>query len=378
MISPENIVKAKKKKRIVIKVGTSSLTQPNGKVNIYFIDHLARQISDLSNRDMDVILVSSGAIGIGMPVLGFEHKPNYLPYRQACAAVGQNILMGLYGKCFHDYGKTVAQLLMTKGDALNTKRYMHMKGALSALLELGVIPIINENDAVTVDEIKIGDNDTLSAIVASVAEADLLILLSDIEGLYDKDPHEFADAHLIHDVPHFTRELFNVAGGAGSARGTGGMYTKLLAAEICVHSGIDMVIAKSDAKEILQRIISGESIGTFFHAENVHPQMKRREIIIGSNVRGKIFIDKGCSEAILNKGSSLLAIGITKIEGIFSEGDAVSLFYGNHEIARGISHYGSVELAQIKGLHTKEMRNALGTPPPYDTVIHRDNLLVMR
>lgn len=154
MISPENIVKAKKKKRIVIKVGTSSLTQPNGKVNIYFIDHLARQISDLSNRDMDVILVSSGAIGIGIPVLGFEHKPNYLPYRQACAAVGQNILMGLYGKCFHDYGKTVAQLLMTKGDALNTKRYMHMKGALSALLELGVIPIINENDAVTVDEIK--------------------------------------------------------------------------------------------------------------------------------------------------------------------------------------------------------------------------------
>ena len=156
------------------------------------------------------------------------------------------------------------------------------------------------------------------------------------------------------------------------------MYTKLLAAEICVHSGIDMVIAKSDAKEILQRIISGESIGTFFHAENVHPQMKRREIIIGSNVRGRIFIDKGCSEAILNKGSSLLAIGITKIEGIFSEGDAVSLFYENHEIARGISHYGSVELAQIKGLHTKEMRNALGTPPPYDTVIHRDNLLVMR
>ena len=125
MISPENIVKAKKKKRIVIKVGTSSLTQPNGKVNIYFIDHLARQISDLSNRDIDVILVSSGAIGIGIPVLGFEHKPNYLPYRQACAAVGQNILMGLYGKCFHDYGKTVAQLLMTKGDALNTKRYMH-------------------------------------------------------------------------------------------------------------------------------------------------------------------------------------------------------------------------------------------------------------
>lgn len=373
----ENVINAKKRKRIVIKVGTSSLTYPNGEANIYFIDHLARQISDLRNRDIDVILVSSGAIGIGIPILGFEHKPDYLPYKQACAAVGQNILMGLYCKCFHDYGKTVAQLLMTKGDALNTKRYMHMKGALSALLELGVIPIINENDAVTVDEIKIGDNDTLSAIVASVAEADLLILLSDVKGLYDKDPHKFADAHLIHEVAHFTRDLFDVAGGAGSACGTGGMYTKLLAAEICVRSGIDMIIAESGAKEILHRIVSGESMGTFFHAENVHPQMKRKEIIIGSNVRGKIFIDKGCSEAILNKGSSLLAIGITEIEGSFSVGDTVSLFYENHEIARGISHYGSAELILIKGLHTKEMENVLGAPPPYDTVIHRDNLLVM-
>lgn len=377
MNSPENRVKGSRKKKIVIKVGTSSLTYTNGEANIYFIDHLARQISDLRNRDIDIILVSSGAIGMGIPSLGFKQKPSYLPYKQACAAVGQNILMGLYGKCFHDYGKTVAQLLMTKGDALNTKRYMYMKGAISALLELGVIPIINENDAVTVDEIKIGDNDTLSAIVASVAEADLLILLSDIEGLYDKDPHTYNDAHLIQEVTHFSRELFNIAGGAGSARGTGGMYTKLLAAEICVRSGIDMVIAESNTKEVLQRIVAGESIGTRFYAENVHPQLKRREIIIGSGVKGKIFVDQGCSEAILNKGSSLLSIGIIAIDGNFTEGDAVSLFYGNREIARGISYYGSSDLIKIKGLHTHEIENVLGTPPPYETVIHRDNLLVM-
>lgn len=363
--------------KVVVKVGTSSLTYPNGKANISFIDHLARQISDLKNRGIQVILVTSGAIGVGMPALGFKTKPDYLPYKQACAAVGQNILMNLYAKFFHDYGQTVAQMLMTKGDALNSKRYMHMKGSLSALLELGAIPIINENDAVTADEIKIGDNDTLSAIVASIAEADLLILLSDVEGLYDKDPNKNADARLIHDVPRFTRDLFKIAGNAGSSFGTGGMYTKIQAAEICVHSGINMIIAKSDIPEVLQKIIDGAPVGTLFHAENVHPQMKRREVIIGSNVAGKIFVDQGCKEALLNKGSSLLAVGVISVEGHFSEGDTVSVYFQKEELARGITHYGISDLERMKGLHTEEISRLFGYSIPYDTVIHRDNLLVM-
>lgn len=367
-----------KKKRIVVKVGTSSLTYDNGKVNFRYMDHLARQLSDLKNRGLEVILVTSGAIGVGLPVLGFKEKPTFLPYKQACAAVGQGVLMNMYEHLFHEYGQIVAQLLFTKGDAVNSKRYLHMRGTLQALLELGAIPIVNENDAVSADEIKIGDNDTLSAIVASVAEADLLIILSDIQGLYDKDPKNHPDAQLIHTVPEFTRELFAIAGGAGTARGTGGMYTKIQAAEICVHSGIDMIIAKSDEADVLERIMDGEEIGTLFCGENVHPQLKKRDIIIGTAVKGKIFVDEGCKQALLEKGSSLLPVGIVDVEGNFLEGDTVAVYYNNQELARGISHYSASDVSLIKGLRTEKLTEALGTAAPYDTVIHRDNLLIMK
>ncbi len=373
-----NREKIKSKKRIVVKVGTSSLTYENGKVNLRFLDHLARQISDMKHRGMEVILVSSGAIGVGLPVLGFQKKPDFLPYKQAAAAVGQGLLMNMYERFFHDYGYTVAQLLFTKGDAVNSKRYLHMRGTLNALLELGAIPVVNENDAVAADEIKIGDNDTLSAIVASIAEADLLIILSDIQGLYDKDPKAHADAALIHEIPTFSRELFAIAGGAGTARGTGGMYTKVQAAEICVHSGIDMIIAQSDEENVLERIMDGEEIGTLFCGENVHPQLKKRDIIIGTAVKGKIFVDAGCKKALLEKGSSLLPVGIIEAEGQFSEGDTVAVYYENQELARGISHYGREDVERIKGLHTEKLADALGGAAPYDTVIHRDNLLVMK
>lgn len=172
--------------------------------------------------------------------------------------------MNIYEHTFHEYGQVVAQMLLTKGDAVNSSRYLYMKGTLVSLLELGAIPIINENDAVTADEIKIGDNDTLSAIVASISDADLLIILSDIDGLYDADPRTHENARIIHEVPEFTRSLFSMAGGSGTARGTGGMYTKLQAAEICVRSGIDMIVAKSDEPEILYRLVEGEQLGTLF------------------------------------------------------------------------------------------------------------------
>ena len=237
---------------------------------------------------------------------------------------------------------------------------------------------VNENDAVSADEIKIGDNDTLSAIVASVAEADLLIILSDIQGLYTKDPKSHPDAELIHEVPAFSRELFAIAGGAGTARGTGGMYTKIQAAEICVHSGIDMIIAKSDEKEVLLRIMDGEEIGTLFRGENVHPQLKKRDIIIGTAVKGKIFVDEGCRKALLEKGSSLLPVGIIDVEGAFSDGDTVAVYFEDQELARGISHYSSEDVQKIMGHRTEGLSEALGMAAPYDTVIHRDNLLVMR
>ncbi len=365
------------KKKIVIKVGTSSITYDNGKLNFRFIDQLARQISDLMNRGIQVILVTSGAIGVGVPIIGFKEKPSYLPYKQAAAAVGQGFLMNVYERIFHEYGRHVGQVLLTKGDSLNPKRYMYARGMMMALLELGVLPIINENDAVAADEIKIGDNDTLSATVASIADADLLIILSDVAGLYDKNPSRYADARLIPEVDSFSRALFRTAEGPGTARGTGGMYTKLLAAEICVHSGIDMVIARSAEPQVLYRIMDGESVGTFFRAEDVHPQMKKRKMIIGADIKGTIFVDQGCSDAVLHRGSSILPVGITGADGDFQDGDIISVRCGGEEIARGITHFSRADVEKLCGVHTSEIPQALGYAAPYDTVIHRDNLLVL-
>ena len=364
-------------KNIVIKVGTSSLTYDNGKMNFRFIDQLARQISDLMNRGIGVILVSSGAIGVGSPIIGFKEKPSFLPYKQAAAAVGQGFLMNVYERFFHEYGHHVGQVLLTKGDALSPRRYMYARGMIKALLELGVLPIINENDAVAADEIKIGDNDTLSATVASIADADLLIILSDVKGLYDKNPTTHSDAKLIPEVSSFSRDLFQTAEGPGTARGTGGMYTKLLAAEICVHSGIDMVIAESAMPRVLYRIMDGELAGTFFRGENVHPQMKKKKMIIGADIKGRILVDKGCGEAILKKGSSLLPVGILGAEGDFQAGDIVSVCCEGKELARGITHFDRADVEKLRGCHTSEMARALGAAAPYDTVIHRDNLLVL-
>lgn len=366
-----------RKKKVVIKVGTSSITHPNGKMNYQFIDILARQISDLMNRGIQVVLVTSGAIGIGFPIIGFKEKPTYLPYKQAAAAVGQGFLMNIYERFFSDYGHHVGQVLLTKGDALNPARYMYARGMMKALMELGVLPIINENDAVAADEIKIGDNDTLSAMVASIADADLLILLSDVAGLYDKNPSKYPDAQMIPEVRGFSRSLLKMAEGPGTALGTGGMYTKLLAAEICVHSGIDMIIASSAEPQVLYRIMEGKAVGTYFVGENVHPQMKKRELIIGAGLKGRLLVDEGCRNAILNKGSSILPVGILGAEGNFEEGDIISVYFGEEELARGISHFSAADIAKLKGCHTSEMNAALGYEAPYDTIIHRDNLLVL-
>ncbi len=366
-----------KKKKIVIKVGTSSITYDNGRLNFHFIDQLAKQISDLMNRGIQVILVTSGAIGVGVPIIGFKEKPSFLPYKQAAAAVGQGALMNVYERFFHEYGHHVGQVLLTKGDLLNPKRYMYARGMLMALLELGMLPIINENDAVAADEIKIGDNDTLSASVASIADADLLIILSDVAGLYDKNPSKHPDANLIQEVPKFSRTLFQLAGGAGTARGTGGMYTKLLAAEICVRSGIDMIIAQSMHPNVLYHIMEGENVGTFFYGEDVHPQMKKREMIIGADIHGCITVDKGCRDAILYKGSSILPVGVTGAEGNFQDGDIISVLFDGKEFARGITHFSRSEVEKIGKKHTSEINKALGYEAPYDTVIHRDNLLVL-
>lgn len=250
--------------RVVIKVGTSTLTHQNGNINIRKIENLCKVISDLKNSGLEIIFVSSGAIAMGVGKLGLSKKPEDIPSKQACAAIGQCELMYTYDKLFQEYNHTVAQMLMTGADFENEERHTNFDNTLNRLLELGVLPIVNENDTIATAEIKVGDNDTLSAIVATSAKADMLILLSDIDGLYTADPHKVSDASLIPVVTEIDDEIRNLAGTAGTSRGTGGMVTKLHAAEICMNAGIDMVIANGSNPDVLYDIFDGKSVGTRF------------------------------------------------------------------------------------------------------------------
>ena len=260
------------KQRIVVKVGTSTLTRDSGALNLHNMDHLARALSDLRGMGHEIILVSSGAIGVGTGKLGLNERPKELRMKQAVAAVGQCELMHLYDKLFDEYGYTVAQILLTDEDVDDAARREHLANTFSALLELGCIPIVNENDSVSSAEIEtgkckvLGDNDTLSAIVACLCKADLLVLLSDIDGLYNADPHKDPDAKLIERVEEITPELKAMAGGAGTWRGTGGMATKLTAAEKAMAAGVDMVITNGADMEKLYDIVEGKSVGTRFCA----------------------------------------------------------------------------------------------------------------
>lgn len=250
--------------RIVVKVGTSTLAHATGHLNIRRVEELCRVLSDLKNAGHEVILVSSGAIGMGVGKLGLKGRPQDMATKQAAAAVGQCELMYTYDKLFAEYNHTVAQILLTGADLRDDARRGNFHSTLFRLLEMGVLPIINENDSVATDEISIGDNDTLGAIVAVNAEADLLILLSDIDGLYDADPHKCADAKLLPEVRELNDDILKLAGGKGSALGTGGMTTKLQAAKIATESGIDMVIANGADPQNLYRIVDGEAVGTRF------------------------------------------------------------------------------------------------------------------
>lgn len=252
--------------RITVKIGTSTLAHPTGRLNIRRVEELVKVLSDLRNAGHEIILVSSGAIGMGVGKLSLSERPKDIPGKQAAAAVGQCELMYTYDKLFSEYNHTVAQLLMTGEDFKSPERHLNFNNTMNRLLELGTLPVINENDTVATEEIAVGDNDTLSALVAVSVKADLLILLSDIDGLYTADPHKNPDAQLIHEIHELTEEVIALGGGAGTSQGTGGMKTKLTAAKICLESGCDMVIANGDNPALLYDIADGKSVGTrFFH-----------------------------------------------------------------------------------------------------------------
>jgi len=374
MNTRQELVKAK---RIVVKVGTSTLTHSTGKLNFFRIEKLVRELSDLANQGKEIILVTSGAVGAGVDRLGLKEKPTTIPEKQAMAAVGQGILMHMYEKLFGEYGQTVAQVLLTRENSVKHKQYMNSRNALLTLLKMGVIPVINENDAIAVDELKIGDNDTLSATVATLVDADVLIILSDIEGVYTANPQSDPAATLILEIKDITPQIEALAGGAGSKLGTGGMFTKIQAAKIAVNSGVTMVIASGNRDGIVRDILNGREFGTVFPAKEYHLKVRKSWLAFGTRIDGGILVDEGCERAMLQDGSSLLAAGIVAVEGTFDKGNTVRvLSRQGREIARGSVNYDAEELQKIIGRSTKDFFEILGTKY-YDEVIHRDNMVLM-
>ena len=369
----------KKAKRIVVKVGTSTITYANGKRNFSQIDRLARELSDLQNQGKEMILVSSGAVAVGVDRLGLPAKPATIPGKQACAAVGQGVLMHTYEKLFADYGQIVAQVLITRTEAIDRHRYTNCRNTFMTLLQQGVIPIVNENDVVALDELKIGDNDNMSALVAGIVDADLVIILSDIDGLYTANPATHPDATLVHTVLEITPEVEASAGGVGSSRGTGGMATKIQAAKAATNSGIQLVIASGTEKNAIPRILQGEEIGTLFVSRENRLQFRKRWLAFGAKIQGSIVVDDGCAKAIRKAGGcSILPAGIYQVVGDFQSGSTISVIdKEGHELARGLVHYTAAELEKIKGCKSSDIEGILGHKN-YDEVIHRDDLVILQ
>ena len=372
-----------KAKRIVIKVGTSTLTDDNHRLAPDKVEKLAREIVELRRRGKEVILVSSGAIGAGIGKLNLKQRPRDIKLLQATAAVGQSILMSTYDRYFSAYGQTIAQLLLTHADFLSRQRYLNLRNTLLTLLKSGVIPIVNENDTTAVDEIKVGDNDNLSALVASNLEADLLIILTDTDGLFTRDPRRSERAELIPVVRDITPEIERIADTGEKTKtktsSVGGMRTKIQAAKLAMNAGIPVVIANGAEEDILLRIVEGEPVGTRFLPRK-SDRMNDREhwIRFVSPPRGRIKVDEGAKAALVAKGSSLLPSGIIGVEGAFMPGDTVSIIDSRDiEFARGITNYSSVEIEKIKGLHTGDIERVLGHKE-YDEVVYRGNLYLIQ
>jgi glutamate 5-kinase len=362
--------------RIVVKVGTSTLTHNTGKLNLNRMEQLVRQLVDLRNQNREVILVTSGAVGAGMGRLGLTQKPTLIVEHQALAAIGQGLLMHVYEKLFAEYGQIVAQVLLTRSDVSDRKRYLNSRNTLLNLLKYKVIPVINENDTVATEELKFGQNDCLSALVAGLVEADLLILLSDIDGLFTANPKEDLAATLIPLVPEITPDILAMAGGVGSYLGSGGMKTKLEAAQMATTAGVSMVIMNGNDPAQIQRIFAGKPIGTAFPSNQPLVNRRKQWIAYGPQVNGELVVDEGAERALLKNGKSLLPSGIIELRGEFEEGDLIRILNsGDSELGRGLTNYGKEQLLKIKGCKTSEIQSRLGYKPA-DEVIHRDNLVI--
>lgn len=365
-------------KLLIIKVGTTLISSAASFLDREKMEPIVEDISDFMRKGIKIVLVSSGAIGAGMAVLGLKTRPKLLPQKQAAAAIGQSKLMHFYKELFNQHGLRVAQILLTKDDLDDRAKYLNARNTLTTLLQYeNIIPIINENDTIAVDEIKFGDNDTLAAVIASKMQADLLIILSNVDGFYDCDPRKNSAPRLIEEVPEVTDELKRICGAACAETSVGGMSSKLEAARIATLSGIGMVLANGEHPHVLRDIFSGTVKCTYFRPRRGAMTGRKRWIAFGSAPHGAIKIDKGARQALLSQGRSLLPKGVIEVNGTFDRGDTVSILdEDGKEIARGLTNYSAPEVARIKGAHSSQIPSLLGQKD-YDEVVHRDNLVLL-
>lgn len=362
-------------KRIVIKIGSAVISDSNG-LNRKHLESLANDICTLRQRGYEIIVVSSGSVAAGKGDLGITGKPQTIPLKQAAAAIGQSRLMRCYRSAFRNRDENVAQVLLTRDDLANRRRYLNARNTLMTLLEYGIVPIINENDTVVVDEIRFGDNDNLSAMVTNLVEAHLLVILSDVDGLFNCDPRSNPDAELIHEVERINEKVEAMAGLTDSDLGTGGMATKLKAAKRATLHGVGTAIINGIEPGNLLRFFDGEDIGTYFIPCTTRMAAKKHWIAFTKKPRGKLFLDDGAFNAIVHNGRSLLPSGIKGVEGGFDRGDAVRLCNSEGvEFAKGVTNYALPELLQIMGKKTAEIETVLGYKYG-DEIIHRDNLVL--
>jgi len=362
-------------KRVVVKVGSNVLTEDHG-LNLKAIRSISRQICRLIDGGIEIILVSSGAMASGIRKVGLAKRPDEIPKRQAIAAVGQAGLIMEYEKAFARYHKKVAQILLTGDDLNNRKRYLNARNTLCMLLSWQVVPIINENDTVMTEEIQFGDNDNLAAVITLLMDADILINLTDIDGLYTKDPRTDPDADFIPLVSTIGEDIKKVASDIPGALGTGGILSKINAARKVTTAGIPMVIANGGRPDVLKKLFAGKDIGTFFTPKKKKLKSRKCWIAFTLKPKGVVKIDDGAAEAILRRGKSLLPSGIVSVEGEFSVGAPVEFRKTDDEtLGTGLVNYSSTDIRKIMGLKSSQIKNRLGHKP-YDDVIHRDNLAV--
>jgi glutamate 5-kinase len=362
-------------KRVVVKIGSGVISTEEG-LDQPMLEAIAADLCQLRHQGIEVIVVSSGAVAAGKGQLGIHGRPQTIPQKQAAAAIGQTRIIRAYKDTFLEHGYNVAQVLLTRDDLSNRRRYLNARNTLTTLLEYGVTPVVNENDTVVVEEIRFGDNDNLSALVTSLIEADLLIILSDVDGFYDCDPSENPEARLIHLVERITPKIEAMAGESRSNLGTGGMSTKIKAAKRVGLAGVGTLIVNGRAPGVLRRIFAGDEVGSYFLAAESKLTAKKRWIAFSKKPQGKLLVDDGACRAVIKQGKSLLPSGISAVEGNFERGDAVRICDRQGlEFAKGVISYSKAELVQIIGKQCSEIEAVLGYKYR-DEIICRDDLVL--